>query len=452
MSYVIPALKARMGETTYYEATMTARALASVARPASEADDWAGLSIEERLQRDINEKRIDEQIVPYLAEAKDRFFGSVIVLVKGDIIFEDVGRLGAKIPAAYRSEGDKIGFLTIEDDSDMVILDGQHRVVALRKITQGQAQGENVSDVPNDEICVLFIPYEDNPQRARRIFNKVNRNAKPTSRSDNIITSEDDGYAIISRWLLDVDRGGPLSVTYEVKDRKAPGGKRDEFVVNWKTNTIPARSLQITTISGVYQSVKDILDYEGFRDFDEKHRINRPDEEELEAAFEHVKQWWEEVIHGITAYRQALEDPRRVPDLREPEQPYSLLFKPIGQIVLFKGLERAMERGNGNGNHLELAEAVSRANRIDWSIKSDLWLEILVRQTGAVTANKQAYDLGADLVAYLIAPEYTSDAQREQLWRDYNFAKKGIDVSKDEVLNDPEVAPLELPTPPIVRA
>lgn len=164
MAYVIPALKAKMGDNEYFQATMTARALASVARPASERDDWAGLSIEERLQREVNYKRIKDQLVPYLAQDKDRFFGSVIVVVDGEMIFEDVGRLGAKIPAAYRSETEKIGFLIIEDDSDMIILDGQHRVVALRMITQGEGRGEYVSQVPNDEITVQFIPYEDNPR------------------------------------------------------------------------------------------------------------------------------------------------------------------------------------------------------------------------------------------------------------------------------------------------
>lgn len=76
-----------------------------------------------------------------------------------------------------------------------------------------------------------------------------------------------------------------------------------------------------------------------------------------------------------------------------------------------------------------------------------MWREILVRQTGAVTANRQSYDLGADLAAYLIAPEYTRDDLREELRKTYNFAKLGIDIEDPEVVNDPEVEPLELPTP-----
>ena len=54
-----------------------------------------------------------------------------------------------------------------------------------------------------------FIESRDG-QKTRRIFNKVNRHAKPTGRSDNIITSEDDGYALVTRRLLDTDLDAPL--------------------------------------------------------------------------------------------------------------------------------------------------------------------------------------------------------------------------------------------------
>ncbi len=133
--------------------------------------------------------------------------------------------------------------------------------------------------------------------------------------------------------------------------------------------------------------------------------------------------------------------------------PCSLLMKPIGQIVLFKGLVRAMQRSDATGGRLTLEEAVSRADRVDRAISSEMWLEILTRRTGAVTANGQTYDLGADLVAYLIAPEYTSDIHREQLRKTYNFYKGvNCDDLDPEVLADPEAKPLELPIPVTVQS
>jgi len=158
------------------------------------------------------------------------------------------------------------------------------------------------------------------------------------------------------------------------------------------------------------------------------------------------------VVNGIATYKQALEDPRRVPEFREPDMAHSLLFKPVGQIVLFKALVRALQRSDTSGGRLTLEEAVRRADEVDWAISSDMWREILVRQTGAVTANRQSYDLGANLAAYLIAPEYTPDDLRERLRKSYNFAKLGIDLDDPGVVNDPDIEPLELPTPVTVRA
>jgi DNA sulfur modification protein DndB len=189
--------------------------------------------------------------------------------------------------------------------------------------------------------------------------------------------------------------------------------------------------------------VVDILEFEILTSFSDKRRITRPDDE-LYRACDTAKTWWESVLEGITAYKQALEDLSRVPELRMPKMPQALLVKPIGQIVLFKGLVRALQRSKNKGACLTLEEAISRADRVDWAISSEMWSEILVRAKGTLAANRQTYALGADLLAYLIAPEYISDDQRKQLWTDYNKAK-GIDVE------DPKVKPVELPTPVTVR-
>ncbi len=49
MALVIPAIRCKMGSTTYYEAKMRVRDLAANTRPAGESDKWANVSIEERI-------------------------------------------------------------------------------------------------------------------------------------------------------------------------------------------------------------------------------------------------------------------------------------------------------------------------------------------------------------------------------------------------------------------
>ena len=90
MATPIPAIKGKMGSTPYYVATMAARDLISTTRPAAEdRDAWTSASIDERMQREPNLRRVRDQIVPYLAQHKDRFFGSIIVVVpEGSIDFD----------------------------------------------------------------------------------------------------------------------------------------------------------------------------------------------------------------------------------------------------------------------------------------------------------------------------------------------------------------------------
>lgn len=433
MAYVIPAIRGKMGSTTFYEGTMLAQQLVGAVRPAIESDDWATWGIEERMQRVLDLKRIRDEIVPYLQKSPDRFFGSIIVLVYKPNVFtwEPVGSLG-KLPAAYTSVAQNMGFLTI-DGGELIVLDGQHRVVALREIVNSKRNKNSVlaGDVPNDEVCVIFIDHENN-EKTRRIFNKVNRYAKPTGRADNIITSEDDGYAIVTRRLM--RKTAPFGFEYQSET-----GER-ELIIDWKNNTITGKSQKFSTVSVLYETAKVILAYEKIKDFDEKSRVHRPSDEELDKAYELVASFWEDVIETMDAYQVVFQEFKRsistCVDKRKDESPYSLLFKPAGQIAFINGLIIAVERGQS------LQEGLARANHIDWSTSSPVWRGTIVGVAGRMNTSKQAYEMAAELIAYLVADEFMEDADRERLKRLYNEAR-GFDYAN---IGD-DAMPEELPEP-----
>lgn len=440
MATVIPAIQGRFGSTTYWEGMITARDLVSAVRPARESDDWATWGIEERMQRELDQKRIAEELVPYLANSKDRFFGSVIVLVYKAKVFEwePVEALG-KLPAAYRGVGKKLGVLTLEG-GELIVLDGQHRVVALRNIITGdnRPKGEFIGAIGTDEISVIFIEFEDN-EKTRRIFNKVNRYAKPTSRADNIITSEDDGYAIVARRLMRKG-GGPFGHTYV-----GPKGD-DGLIVDWKNNTITGRSAKFTTVSVLYETTKEILTHEEVRNFDEKSRGGvRPQEDELDHAYSLVAQWWEDLLALVEPYRRVMEEvendePPSCAAKRHDPEPTSLLFKPAGQIALVKGLVVALERGESSG--LDRETAIKRVNEINWSTNEDFWRGTIVTMTGRMSASKGSYELAGELIAYLIGSEHMKKTDIAELKRRYNKAR-GYDYDNP----DPEMEETELPSP-----
>lgn len=424
MALLIPAIKGRIGNTEYYETTMRVRDLVQAVRRPSELDDWANFSIEERMQRELDDKRVREQIVPYLTRNEDRFFGSIIVLVyNGDVLFETIADLKISVPGAYKANAHRIGFVTI-DGGSLIVLDGQHRLAALKSVYEpkqdGVVYGPYVKDIPDDEVCVIFLKHED-PVKTRRIFNTVNRYAKQTSRGDNIITSEDDGYAIVTRRLLRDDE--PLG-------NRVVNGKPFE-VVNWKSNTLTTRSKQLTTISAVYESASLILG-NGFYE-----PQTRPDDVKLDEGVARVGAVWKAMLEGLKPYQEALANPETIPAMRDEHAASALLFKPAAQIALLRGLLNATA-----GDRMTLAEAVSRANAIDWRMQAPLWTGVLIKASGAIDAGSEARNRAGGLISWLIAANVMTKEEHEAIRRTYNQAF-GIDV------NDPAQTEAlhELPEP-----
>lgn len=409
MATIIPALKGTLGNTTFYQTTMKVSDLVRTVRPPNDLEEWAGFSIEERLQRDPDLKRIKNELAPYIANSPDRFFGSIIVLVyRGELTFEALSAFAKGIPAGYKSGIDSMGFVTI-DGVTLVVLDGQHRWRALHQIAQGEVQGDAASTVPNDDVCVILIQHET-PVKTRRIFNVVNRYAKQTSRGDNIITSEDDGYAIVARALMHDD---------EVFGRRPVGAEKKDFV-EWRSNTLAKRSLAFTTISAVYESVKLVLAHDGVEPLDEQRR---PDKKDLERYGEIVQSFWETIMSKVEPYQRAAADMTKMPDLRKDDQPTSLLFKPAGQIALVDGMIRAAKEAG-----LSVEDAAERLNQIpDWSMTNPLWQNIIIKSGGTIDAGADARRRTAALIAYLVGADHLDAAYKLSVWRTYNEARrKGI--------------------------
>ena len=397
MSIVIPAITARMGSINYFETTMKVNNLVQAVRPPREMDNWANLGIEERMQREPDWKRIKTQLAPYLAKSVDRFFGSIIVLVyKGEIIFEPITGLSKNVPFAQRKNAERIGILTI-DGGTLIVLDGQHRLLGLRMVQQGEILGDCAADVGEDEVCVIFINYESD-EKTRRIFNTVNRYAKKTSRGDDIITSEDDGYAIVSRWLL---------------RETEPLGK-PENIVNWKSNTLTKRSTQFTTVSAVYETVKLILRSEDI----ELPQQERPAEDDLQTYLSYASQFWDTLLQDMPPYREAISDPRKIPVMRDDSAETALLFKPIAQIALVEALLQVIDNSN-----LTITEAIERASRIPtWSMKASIWQGVIIKQSGAIDASQEGRHRMAALVCYLIAADCISEDLKFSTWTLFNEA------------------------------
>lgn len=416
MAYTFPVLRGRMGSTDYYLATVKARELAAVAMMASELSQWTTWSVFERFQRELAQKRVEKEIVPYLVRTKDRFFNALIVLVFEPEVFEyeSLADTASSVPRAYKSAAEQMGFLTL-DGGSLVVLDGQHRLGALRGVlTAGpELTGEYVDAVAGDELSVVFIPHESF-EKTRRIFNKVNRYAKPTSPTDNIITSEDDGSAIVTRWL--VEESPPLGLSSPEPPLNAQDGS-GEPIVEWRQQTLRPESRKLTTLSALYQMTQIILTADGIAGFDEKHMVNRPNDQQLRHAYTFVASWWNTVLRDFTPFRRAMKSPSMVPDLRAFQAEYSLLFRPIGQIAFTDALVGAVRLGRSLEEALELAEDQG------WSASDPLFTGTVVYANGHMATSEYSIKLAGRLGTYLIAHDLMTNEDIENLQTDLVEAK-----------------------------
>lgn len=383
----LPAQQLQMGSTRYFLSSMPARELVMVVRPASEAlPDWNEMSIEDRIQRDINLKRLHDEVIPYLASHPDRFFGAVIVLVTGKVDFEKLTELEVQAPKAYEGSLEKFGFLTITG-GEWIALDGQHRLVALREIFLGKFDGEIQGGLPNDDVSVIFIENES-IQKTRRIFNKVNRYARSTSRADNLILSEDDGYAIISRKLF-TEKSGVLH-------SRDP---RVEQIVNWKNNTLSNRSLQLTTISALSLIVKDICEAHGIFLDERSNGGVVPSAQLITKGKEICEQWIETAFEEFEILEEARKNAGILPTNRELDKPFSLLLKPAGQIALFRAARKAKETFTQRFN---LSEFFNRASYVDWRVVSENWDNLLVMGGYRIMAKNSGYEDAALMLLWQV--------------------------------------------------
>ena len=415
-TYVFPAIRGHIGSTGYYAVTMTARELASVACPANELAEWDQWTISERIQRDVAVSRVRDELIPYLLESRDRFFGSLIVIAYESEVFEfePLRAADAKVSGPHRNASARMGYLTI-DGGRMVALDGQHRLVGLREIINGrcEADPEKIASVADDEVCVVFLQFES-LEKTRRIFNKVNRHARPTTPSDNIITSEDDGYAIVARWL--VDEEPPLGLTKP----SPPLALFDSFgepLVEWQRTNLQQFTQKLTTLSAVYQSVEAICDAHGLTHFDEKHTVNRPPNSELESAYLWSTSWWDLVLDGLIPFKKVTAMPYLIPDMRQYREKWSLLFRPIAQVALFRGIGRTVALG------IPAPLAVELMNRVNWRASAELWEDVIIRANGHMITSQQAVRLTGRLIAYLVAADRMDQPSLDQLRLDYAQAR-----------------------------
>ena len=228
MTLTFPAMHGVMGKRDFYVAIMK---LALVPK-LFKFRDWAELPPEQRAQRVIQKSRIPE-ITQYILDNEDGYlFSSLTASFNCEPIFT---------PVPGHAE---LGSLQMPFEADLVINDGQHRRAAIEEaLSQNPTLGQ-------ESISVVLFPWED-LDRVQQMFSDLNRTARTTSKSLNILYNHRDLMSQIA--LTVVER---LSAFRRLVDK-------DRI-------SLPLRSPKLFTLGAIYDGTLALLETASQGDYEQK--------------------------------------------------------------------------------------------------------------------------------------------------------------------------------------
>lgn len=345
---VFPAMKGVMGGWQYYVIKMTMRELASNVNFACDIHD--DVTLDQAIQRVLNESRVRKEMVAYLTGQPDRFFSSIVVAaLKGNpkwypVTMEDDERF-----EIFRDDNrfsNSFGVLKFDGKQNYYALDGQHRLASIKALVDPNPNNDDPRDAPagfvDEEVSVIVVvPREDESSdefllRYRRLFGNLNRYAKPTDAVTNIIMDEDDAFAILTRRLITDHEffryEGRQSESQKIKTKKGKNLRsQDPFFTTLET----LYEMNITLLSSAYRknhgwNPEGVSQISGFRQF-------RPTDEVLDSFFEELVLYWDAILEELPVLRESpnkMRDHSSDPSNEERTTQDSFLFWPIGQNLL----------------------------------------------------------------------------------------------------------------------
>lgn len=160
----VPALKAQMGDWTYY---VTVMKFGKIARECRSAEEILSHGYSNNLIQGEIEDGVSKDMVPYLLKEKQRFYSAIVVVVHGG---------QPEFSPVYVEQYDLIdsGFGVLRFDGSQVYyaVDGQRRLKSIQEAIRLDAE------IAKEEIVVIILKHEQTKagiERTRRLFSTLNR-------------------------------------------------------------------------------------------------------------------------------------------------------------------------------------------------------------------------------------------------------------------------------------
>lgn len=358
----LPCLKGRIGDWYYYCSTLAFDEVAKRVKLPKEIDkkyEDPNLKLGEWIQRDIASNRI-EPIAHYLSNQNERFFNSIVLgIYDGEPSWQEL-----EIKIEETSEKSKVsekellhfsqtfGILRLSGAESIFAIDGQHRVLGIRKAIMDKPE-----KFEYDEVSVIFIAHKTDEigrKRTRRLFSTLNRYAKPVNKGEIIALSEDDNCAVITRMLIDNNK--------HLKNRISVNKNKPISQQNIKDFTSVIMLYDI-----VYRILtnKNIVGYAGIVNGRDKidYTNKRKNQSEIKKDYKIVENLFDKLFTQIPVLKNFFIDNEII---NREEKSSSLLFKVIGQNIFFDVIKAAI-----NENKLNAAIKIFTVQ--DFSLNNPIW-------------------------------------------------------------------------------
>jgi len=386
----VPAIRGKIGNIEYFQCTMNAHDLVARTQNATEyfsKQDWEEMGDWGKNQREVD-KRYLRLIAPYIFRDKDRFFNSFIVRYDKSLAkFTSVGaepiedkdgkyvKVSEKLSFEKQDILNDVGFLNIKDKGSMVVLDGQHRLRAVRAVIRPSEQetkdltkimtknGEeellkNDNGCGNDMYSVIFVNLEDR-EKERKLFTDINTYAKVIGKKEQAMLSETDGYYKICQQMGADDKPIPYDLIYS------------------NSTSLPDGAAAVCTLHHMANIVEKISIEAGYKF---NRNIKQP-KEVISKAGELARIWLREFFTSVDVYKHILdnykpgEKANYIVDLRKKDSPkkWGLLLKPLPQIALVDAILFLKRESDLDDNQI-----YRLINKIDWSYAKGSQFENMV--------------------------------------------------------------------------
>ena len=425
----IPAFKAKVGDWDYYICIMK---YAEVARQVGFAYELGGnADLNTMIQRGISGRT--QAIKSYLMTSEHRFLGALIVAAWGGaptylpVSMDDPDGMLSGIDRQF-------GVLTFDGTQQYFALDGQHRLRAIKEAIKAKPE------IGQEDICVIIVSHFDTSEgkvKTRRLFTNINRNAKATTASENIILDEDDGAAIITRRLL--NEHPFLSLEGVVKVLTSVG---DEGELKLATNSVSKGDKRaFTTLSNLYDMVHTLT-------FDlhstMRKKDARPTDDTLESSYTTISDRLNDLLLAAGDLVSQFESADSAKDLRNPkgrETDGHAFMRPVVQKAVVRVVTELVEQ-----TALGWDGVIDRLKDLDWRIGQAPWTAVFNVENATMISAKENAELLDALIHCHLAPSSKQAISRAR--KEFKTLRNAVYPISEEVLATKIVPILSAGTPP----